>query len=295
MSILNRPSDGLHNVMVALYGAIVEFGPLSKEDLVRLCSHPRAGDESVLKTLKTWLDAGLFVATDGTIDIKLSCRPIGENSLAKSARIAARTLAMSETNNNGFDREEDASPTGDFSRAISWLLAQDILEFYRATWEMVERSAMNQVGESHPRILVNDTRWAGLQAWGKFLGFLSNTYGLAIDPSLAVRDVTPDIFRAADTNSFVASVFVERLSATLPVLDGGRYRVAVEGMMDEQHWVRPPAHVLSSSLSLALVRLEAEGVIRLELLSDSADVIELSDEKHTRVSHVLLGVESCQN
>ena len=295
MSLLNRPSDGLHNVLVALYGAIVEFGPQSRDQLVRMCSHPQTGDDSVLKTLKTWLDAGLFVLTDRTIDISPSARPVGGHSHAKSARIAARALAMSEANNKGFDQGDDASQTGDFTRAISWLLAQDVLEYYPVTWDTVERSAMNQVGEPHPRILVNDTRWAGLQAWGRFLGFLSNTYGLTIDPSLAVRDVTPDIFRAADTRSFAANAFVEHLSAALPVLDGGRYRVAVEGMIDEQHWLRPPAHALSSSLSLAMTRLEAEGVIRLELMSDSADVLELSDEKHTRVSHVLLGEESCQN
>ncbi len=123
-------------------------------------------------------------------------------------------------------------------------------------------------------IVQNDTRWNGLRAWMPYLGFARVTSRWDIDPTDALRDTLPEVFGSA--SRLIAAEFLERAASTLPVLDGGKYRQNVESVLKESSWPKPEPGSLSTSLSRALLRLEREGTIKLEQLSDTGKVQFLS-------------------
>jgi len=64
MTVLNRPSDGLASVLLALHRAVVAFGPNSEPDLISLVAPPAmladAKPEMARRTLTRWLQLGFF-------------------------------------------------------------------------------------------------------------------------------------------------------------------------------------------------------------------------------------------
>lgn len=51
MSILNRASDGLSSVLVALWRALLAYGPMPEGDLLGLCAPPSAVSDRRFRTL----------------------------------------------------------------------------------------------------------------------------------------------------------------------------------------------------------------------------------------------------
>lgn len=153
------------------------------------------------------------------------------------------------------------------------MLAQDVytLPSTTAGWEgLVNRQL---VGSDGTTIVQNDTRWNGLRAWMPYLGFAREASSWDVDPTEAVRDVLPDVFGTAKT--MLATEFIERVAAVLPVLDGGKYRREVETALKEGAWPKPETGQVSTSLSRSLQRLDREGTILLEQRSDTGNGITL--------------------
>lgn len=283
MSLLNTTNDGLHNVLVAFCRLlIVAKGESAEADLMRKIALPSIAHENgrlARSTLNKWVDLGLLIRDDEKIRLSeyfpRSWKAMAED-IEGTVRRAARKCALSAVNNDQLWAYE-ASRAADFTRALSLLLAQDI---YRTGFADLERCEIDQVSESNLRLLGNGTRTNGLKKWAHFLGFLRNTDGKEIDPTVAVRE---SIEWMPLGQRVQAHEFLARLASDLPVLDGGQYRLAVEEKLDPSALVLPQGEQLSTSLSRALICLKADGTLGFEFLSDAASGMIFCGQNGPRV------------
>jgi hypothetical protein len=293
MSILNRASDGLLSVLLALRNALLECGPLDETTLLNTAAPPSLVDkpEMARKTLTRWKQLGFFVETaDNAVGLAPQIASIRIDEEVP-LRAAVLRLVLSPNNNTSLDGGEsdndDGSRASDCSRAMAWFLAQDP---YSAPirYKNGAETLQDQQGVS-PRLFVNETRWVGFVEWAPFLGAatLGDKRGLVPNPSFALRASLDGVFVGKD--EVPQSEFFARLAAALPVVDGGTYRIAVEAQTERPSFARLPTQV-SPGLSLALLTLEASGALRLEARSD-APMRMLTGrngrELNRRVSHVV--------
>ncbi len=253
MTILNTASDGFFNVLIVLHRTLASYGPMDRERLIVLCSPDPDSDNARLgATLLRWTQLGLFKeGEDGKYRLdKVDKDPERLPSIC-------RRLLFSEANNQNF-WDSKGTLSADFTRALAFILAQDIYFQEFDTHARVQALEQRQLADEGRRVLQNDVRWNGLRFWGEYLGFFWVDLRRWPDPTVAIRDALPSIF--AERGEIAAPDFIEHLSEQLPVLDGGRYRVEVESALDPAEWI-PPANrkMLSTSLSRALWRLSQPG------------------------------------
>jgi hypothetical protein len=293
MSVLNQASDGLYTVLIVLVRAIVRFGPRSREDLLLACGGAiDVVDTSQLtQTLNRWTELGLFSQEAGSVTVAEPYRSgLGKSTDEAEARLPriVRTVAMLRENNERF-WEREKSKSADLSRAVAWMLAQDVYALDGNVKKLAVLEEAQIVDSAKQTIGKNDTRWNGLKAWMLYLGFARDGMQWVIDPTLALRDTLPDIF--GSSRELTGPAFVERAGSVLPVLDGGAYRTQVEASLKERSWPRPRAGLISSSLSRAIHRLDREGAITLANRSDTEGVVTLAGTNMRtwrEVSHVAL-------
>ena len=275
MTVLNIANDGYFNVLIALYKAVCYLGPMSKDELIRVCSAgPDSDTKRLIQTLNRWTQLGLFVEQEEQITVahdlllpasrgKSSCPDPGQ-----LPRLLRRILFREQNNQRFWDRE--GTLCADLTRSLAFLLAQDIYSAFNANLETIEELERLQVADEDKRILQNNVRWNGLRSWGRYLGFLWAGEGFWIDPTQALTEELPRIF---DSNSeLTADDFVQRAGTVLPVLDGGNYRCQVEEVLNLAQWSRPAREqLLSTSLSRALWRLRAANSLAMEKRADTGD------------------------
>lgn len=273
MSILNRPSDGLLTVLLALRRAVLAYGPRPDSDLLELAAPssvvPDGKPDLAKKTLSRWKQLGFFADIGGIVHLN----PIVANIACDDTvglRTAVLRLILAPENNPAFmsDNEEDyeGSKASDCTRAIAWTLAQDPYLF-PAKYKGGVESLQDTQGVK-PRPFANDTRWAGFAEWATFLGigWSSTRASFVPDPSFAVRSALHDVF--GETTEMAQPDFFARMADSLPILDGGCYRDLVEAQI-ARRWHEPRATEVSPSLSAALLTLEASGELRIEARSDA--------------------------
>jgi hypothetical protein len=182
--------------------------------------------------------------------------------------------------------ENDAKFIGprDLTRALAWVLAQDVYQPLRPWNEGSEFSVQHlqqrQLGqEQRWWVFSNDTRWPAFIRWAVYLGFAwklgvpksgsQPAHVLLVpDPAEAVRELLPRL--APATGAMVPlPEFLERLAQELPVLDGGVHRDAVLDRMDPRSRVTPANGELSSTLAHALLRLHDDEALTLLNESDT--------------------------
>jgi hypothetical protein len=275
MSLLNRPSDGIHSVLTVIFKLLLSEGRIERDRLVRMCA-PRGSinDEKTRQTLNRWLELGLFQETaDGTITLHPDVRK-DERDIQKLPKLARR-IVLAEQNNTDFWASEEAK-AADFTRSLCWLLAQDCWSIDFAGWDQAQALIQRQL-PSNAVLIQNDTRWSGLKAWVPFLGFGWSakypTGTLVADPTEAIRDTLPSVF--GNRRTLRAADCIASLVDSLPVLDGGTYRKAVEEKLRERSgpdaWRPPLKDQLSTSFSRALLRLNEEGILTWSLRADSGE------------------------
>jgi len=294
MSILNRPSDGLFNVLIVLLRCIIHEGAIPKRKLLDLCAPCSIGDKNqdmATKTLNTWLELGLFTATEDDIvrvseNVKkrLKKRDLTNHTIAGCIRAAIFAAANNE---NFWDGEGNRA--ADFNRAASWMLAQDVYAFSPSTHREVERRVIKQIDSSKYTVFQNDTRWQGYVAWSNFVGVgYANTASRSskyfIDPTLAVRE--PAIDSLPKRGSVSIDSFLDTLAEEVPVIDGGVYRRAVEQKLDPTVWRQPKSNEVSTSLSRALLRLREAELVQFERKSDAATQIVLLGRNHRTIETI---------
>src|SRR5205823_8786976 len=84
MSILNRPSDGLLSVLLALHRGVLAYGPQSEGALLDLVAPssvvPDGKPDMARKTLTRWKQLGFFSSdTDGVITLNPAIATVAPN------------------------------------------------------------------------------------------------------------------------------------------------------------------------------------------------------------------------
>jgi hypothetical protein len=282
MSILNRPSDGLVSVLLARYRGLLAYKPQSENALLDLVAPssvvPDGKPDMARKTLTRWKQLGLFcVGADGTIALNPSIADLKPDDVPRFRAALVKLICAPDSNpalSMPGEQDGEGSGASDFTRAVAWVLAQDVYTFV-PKWKDVEK--LQSIQRVTPVPFVNDTRWGGFAEWSTFLGFSIRTpkLGLVPNPWIAIRDVLDEVF--VDSVELAQADFSERIADILPVIDGGRYRMAIEGQI-EQPWRVSSFNTFSPSFSAALLTLESSGLIRLENRSDAPSRLLLERE-----------------
>jgi hypothetical protein len=293
LSVLNQASDGLYTVLIALVRANVGFGPRSREDLLLSCGSAvdLVDGSQLTRTLNRWTELGLFSQEAGSVTIaEPYCSELGKSADEAEKRLPriVRTVAMLAENNERF-WEQEKSRSADLSRAVAWMLAQDVYTLDANVKKLAILEEGQIIDSAKQTIGKNDTRWNGLKAWMLYLGFARGGMQWVVDPTQALRESLADIF--GSNRELTGPAFVERAASVLPVLDRGTYRTQVEESLKERAWPKPPTGLLSSSLSRAIQRLGREGAITLSNRSDTGGVVTLAGTNMRpwrEVSHIAL-------
>ncbi|MDG9793528.1 protein DpdG [Brucella anthropi] len=273
MSILNMPSDGLFNVLIVLVRALVRFGPKSRDELLASCGANVSSVEpkQLNQTLNRWMELGLFELEADQVRLnEVHTKALGKKPDVAELKLPGiiRSIALRPENNLRF-WESEGNRSADLNRGLSWILAQDIYTIDTGSHERIQKLENEQIADLSKRIFQNDTRWNGLRTWMVYLGFGRTGARMTVDPTVAVRDELPQIFKQDTT--LPASIFVERASEIVPVLDRGKYRVEMEAVLNPASWAAPSENQISTSLSRAIQRLDREGFIATEQRADSVD------------------------
>jgi hypothetical protein len=285
MSILNRPSDGLPSVLLALRRALIAYGPLAGDRLLELCA-PKSQALSDLgmarKTLKRWIHLGFFQQDDAGV-VKLAPLPkkIEADDLPRLRSLLLRLVLTPENNptlsaerDDDDEDRADSSKSADFSLAASWALSQDPYSFPRSFPEAEKRLSEQRISF---RLFSNSTRWNGFAEWSAFLGVgcQAAKIGLVLNPYFAVASVLDEVFETA--TELGQDTFLSRLAEALPIIDGGRYRQMIEAAT-VRPWHTLQSHQTSPCLSAALQTLVERKVLRLEPRSDATQRVLLGRE-----------------
>ncbi|AOS46098.1 hypothetical protein Verru16b_03194 [Lacunisphaera limnophila] len=274
----------MHSVLIVLYELLLAEKTVARERVLGLCAPAGAVDpKQVTQTLNTWIEFGLF-QEDAAKDI--SIHPDvrrDEKNIEQLATLTRRLVLRAENNKHLFATEK--AKAADFTRAVCWLLAQDIYSMSFVGWEEVEKMLMQQLpadllgdDQQNLRFITNRERWAPLKAWTVWFGFAWNgSYPgkvLVVDPTVAIRESLPEVFPRSGS-TLTGRELVAALAEAIPVLDGGAYRVEIESRLREQTgpdaWVAPPNNQLSTSLTRALLRLIEEGTLKAVPKADAPE------------------------
>ena len=282
MSLLNLASDGLPNILVTLAATLQRARKsLTRADLLaRVAPEGVANEDGKMarQTLNRWLELGLFVESNDSVRLAqpLESAVNDEAALLGAVREAARRCALSEGNNPDLWAHREAK-AADLTRSLAWLLAQDV---YRFSFSDIEALEAAQIADTNSRLMRNDTRQNGLKYWSHFLGFVREPGGGEIDPTCAIRESLARCITGGE--GMPATDFIRNLADELPVLDGGRWRLAVEDRLERHALPTLADGQLSTALSRAMLQFNMEGLLIFENRADVGRSIVLTGRDGVR-------------
>tara|TARA_Y100000590_G_scaffold469730_1_gene659382 strand:+ start:3417 stop:4301 length:885 start_codon:yes stop_codon:yes gene_type:complete len=178
---------------------------------------------------------------------------------------------------------EDDSDTRFLFIGLSAILASDNQnKFLLGSKDSIKNTTIDDFYNKYlpKNILPNNSEKPTLIKYGNFLGFFEYFNGnLIADPTRAVKCVIDDIFLEKKKISIID--FRTKLSAILPVLDGGDYRKQVEEKMTSKKWERPSG--ISNSLGFAIKRLATQKIISLESGADDQNAEQILGERYSYI------------
>ena len=303
MTLLNRDSDGIHNILILLIRYLLN-GKKSETDLINSFTVDGMDGGKLRSTLGKWLKLGLFKKLEGgmiEIDVQqkfekaLKLKPEHAEAVIPSM---VREVVFREANNKNFWGNSD-SGSSDLTRGLALLLAQDIYMTNPTSFE-ITKLAREQFKGSNVDVIQNSRDPGTITDFAKFLGFTSELNGTLIDPTIAlIQDFKYSFEKDEEMSS---KSFLDRLSHMCPVLDKGLYRISVEEKLNPEKWQKVDiGNKISTSLSFAILRLSTLKIIKLDLKDDSASIHQLigskgqdpsMDQQATKFSRVIYQGES---
>lgn len=177
----------------------------------------------------------------------------------------------------------------DLMAPLAWFLAQDALNA-PGTWDEFASALQTQGVADIFRF--NGTRYDNFWYWSRYLGLTSAvgtppTTGskteerLMPDPTDCLRRVLQRVLGGRGDRRPLADA-LRHVSTLCPLFEGG----AVRDTMDRYAPGREARH-LSSSTSLALLRLQEEGSVDMRMLSDADAVVLVDGPDRRSVSEIL--------
>jgi hypothetical protein len=266
LTVLNRPSEGLTSVLLVLWRTVrANTNAIKKERLIAHCAPPKGvadQQKQVKQTLTTWTDLGIFRESDDEIRLtdpfaKLDYR---KDPTYLDFRRATRHVAMTSTHKKAQD----------FQRAAATLLASDIFGSHFSGHREIQKWENTHLQETDTPLFTNDTRWAGFVSWIQFLELawsVGSTFML--DPTDAVKQELHNILQPDQKTPFPA--FMTDLANQVPYLDSGRLQEQhLQPIRSERFKIADPVkNEISPAVSLAIIRLEQSGDIRLSREADT--------------------------
>ena len=104
MTVLNTPNDGSFNVLMVLFRAFKELGPVEEDQLHAYCSPGLSNQPERLRhTLNRWIALGLFQIRDGKVCLGEELE-FGSDKDATTTELAGlvRQIIFKESNNEAF-------------------------------------------------------------------------------------------------------------------------------------------------------------------------------------------------
>lgn len=161
----------------------------------------------------------------------------------------------------------------DLARILAWYMAQNP---YKApgNWGAVEAELLKQLKTKME--CSSDARYGQFEDWASYLGFATRLQKQLIpDPTRVIRYYLPQLF--FDKRTHNVDTIMKRLADLCPVFERGRYREWMAQQYGAE--ILQEGH-LSQVTSNAFMRLNDEGVIRLEKKSD-ADVYLFNENQES--------------
>ncbi|ALO34571.1 hypothetical protein CMT41_07470 [Colwellia sp. MT41] len=239
------------------------------------------------ETLKFWTEQGLWDISDEGVK--------AFSALSNNSNISSRIVRS--IFNKKYDIQTGSS-IEPLIRGICLFLALDKYtfageNFFKSTdTPSISARYIPDRAEDDTRLTINDSESLTFTEYGLLLGYMEKVSKdkYVVDPTRLIKVFLMDIFTDVSEESISIQTFIERLNCHIPIFDGGKYRVEIEAMMQSKksNWQPNPPHTLSKSLSHALYRLNLEGFIYLDRLSDSLDAVTLSlpNGEIRTVSHI---------
>jgi hypothetical protein len=282
MGILNHTSDGLYNMVAVLYRAVARLEPMSAEALVALCTAGietgKSGQPRMRDALARWLTLGLFETTrEGLVRIAPGCEPAAtagdDQALTQALRRAVLRIALQPANVGSDLWSTEGS--ADLARGLAWWMAQDAWAVNTSITALMPLETDQLPPLTELRIVNNNVRMERLRDWAVFLGFAwFSARSLELDPTLAVDQVLDEVLPVAG-EAVAATDFLLALAQSLPVLDGGQWRIEVEAQLRTDVWHATPPGWVSSTLARALRRLDYSGRLRLVSRADAGTAVRV--------------------
>lgn len=184
----------------------------------------------------------------------------------------------------------------DFVRAVTWLLAQDVLgEPLRFGGRGAHNAEARQTdqfrGTGVPKLIANETQWDNFVRWAPVLGLARRVYRseaahLVPDPTDALKDVLANRLAGSLREWRPVGAVLEEVYEELPVLGRGVHREAMRSLLRDDPNPDLAGGAEPSSVSQALLYLDETRFIELANRSD-AEVVILDDRpRPRRVSHI---------
>jgi hypothetical protein len=270
--VLNRPNHGLPSVLLVLWLTVrANRNRISEHLLIDHCA-PQEGvkdnhRDRLTKTLKTWLNFGLFEKTGDDILLSEQFRTL-DSSKDRSYlafRRAARNLVL---------RTEH--PTAeDFKRAAGTLLASDIFGPHFSSAKQIEKWESTHL-KGAELLFSSTVQWDGISDWMRFFELAwpveilkpgdedeakkdrKFTTALMLDPTDAVKQELPNILRP--NVPMAVRTFMKELAERVPILDNGAtQKHHLESLRTDDFRTADPEVEVSPAVSLAIIRLEHSG------------------------------------
>jgi len=236
---------------------------LSPESLIRVGADDGLARGMIKGSISECLKMELLITEDDSAEAGVAINPdLPEEARHKSKgdRLLPLTLASLMLSN-----QRDANRN--LALVITWYLVQDALSA-PGNWGVFEQALIKQVGAD--KLGMNDARYSQFADWVCFLGFAwrHNLKGqdlLTPDPTSYLRGAIRGLLVKGDQPLPLGQFFKE-LGERCPVFETGKLRVEIENRVrfreSDQH--------VSSTTTLALLRLADEKAIKLSSRSDAA-------------------------
>ncbi len=281
MSILNVPEVTPSRVKGVVRYLLQARGKREKREILEAVLSPATliskGEDKALSrnmvklTIRESIKTGLLEENDEKTEITLSSKlDLKEETLLP---LVLSKLLLSEP---------EYSENHDFAKVLAWYLSQDFADA-PGNWQETEQCLREQVGDS--LLGCNDVRYGQFEDWSCYLGFcwrsvLAGKQVLVPDPTVYLRQSLKNLFKNQSDRQIPIGEFVEQLGNYCPVFEMGEFRKEIE----QQIGLREPNH-FSTVTSIALRRLEDEGLVKLERLSDTSVWVLSDGSKDPRISH----------
>jgi len=270
MTILNTANYGVYSDLINVFRLVLKSGAIDSGAILKVCQLSEgSGSRGVLGA---WTQMGLFSERNGKITVAknfVGGKDESPDDMTVKLPDICRGLLL-DGNREGPLWNDSPSIGTDFVKGCAWLLAQDVHGF-PTSYPGVDKLVSNQMTESaRGNFLSNSVPWNGLRLWMSYLGFATGSESSwQIDPTLAIKSVLPLVFKRE--SKMLAKKFLSEVASILPVLDSGNYRLEVESQLNKNVWKKEGRGRLSSSLSLALKRLELDNVLKLRAGADAGN------------------------